>query len=209
MKILIIDPQFLTRSGLIHLLTSYSNQIAIYEADSFAVAQSYLASDEHYDLIFCELDLPDVDHRDIVHKLHSQEPDSHIVLFTWRQHSADIRQSLVQGARSYLCKGALAEQMKLAIHGLLQGRDYLPDETTPSRGASTSRSDIERHLSPRQQEIMQLLAQGLSNKEIANILGITEGTIRVHLSAIFKAIKVSNRTEATLWYLLRQNKLTA
>jgi DNA-binding NarL/FixJ family response regulator len=54
---------------------------------------------------------------------------------------------------------------------------------------------------------MQLLAQGLSNKEIANILGITEGTIRVHLSAIFKAIKVSNRTEATLWYLLRQKKL--
>lgn len=62
-------------------------------------------------------------------------------------------------------------------------------------------------MSPRQLEIMQLLAQGLSNKEIANILGITEGTIRVHLSAIFKAIKVSNRTEATLWYLLRQKKL--
>lgn len=209
MKILIIDPQFLTRSGLIHLLTSYSDKVAIYEADSFSVAQNYLASGEHYDLIFCELDLPDIDHRDIVHKLHNQVPDSHVVLFTWRQHSADIRQALVQGARSYLCKGAVAEQMKLAIHGLLQGRDYLPDDNAQQRNGPTTRSDIERHLSPRQQEIMQLLAQGLSNKEIANILGITEGTIRVHLSAIFKAIKVSNRTEATLWYLLRQNKLTA
>ena len=208
-KILIIDPQFLTRSGLIHLLTSYSNSIAIYEADSFSVAQNYLASGEHYDLIFCELDLPDVDHRDIIHKLHGEVPDSHLVLFTWRQHSADIRQALVQGARSYLCKGSIAEHMKLAIHGLLQGREYVPDETVQPRGTNTVRSDIERHLSPRQQEIMQLLAQGLSNKEIANILGITEGTIRVHLSAIFKAIKVSNRTEATLWYLLRQNKLTA
>lgn len=209
MKILIIDPQFLTRSGLIHLLTSYSDKVAIYEADSFSVAQNYLASGEHYDLIFCELDLPDIDHRDIVHKLHNHVPDSHVVLFTWRQHSADIRQALVQGARSYLCKGAVAEQMKLAIHGLLQGRDYLPDDNAQQRNGPTTRSDIERHLSPRQQEIMQLLAQGLSNKEIANILGITEGTIRVHLSAIFKAIKVSNRTEATLWYLLRQNKLTA
>lgn len=209
MKILIIDPQFLTRSGLIHLLTSYSDKVAIYEADSFSVAQNYLASGEHYDLIFCELDLPDIDHRDIVHKLHNQVPDSHVVLFTWRQHSADIRQALVQGARSYVCKGAVAEQMKLAIHGLLQGRDYLPDDNAQQRNGPTTRSDIERHLSPRQQEIMQLLAQGLSNKEIANILGITEGTIRVHLSAIFKAIKVSNRTEATLWYLLRQNKLTA
>ncbi|MCL5050343.1 MAG: response regulator transcription factor [Firmicutes bacterium] len=209
MKILILDSQFLTRSGLIHLLTSYSDRIAIYEADSFSVAQNYLNSGEHYDMIFTELDLPDVDHRDVVQKIYQQGANSHIVLFTWRQHSADIRQALVQGARSYLCKGAVAEQMKLAIHGLLQGRDYLPEDAMYSSSSNSARNDIERHLSPRQQEIMQLLAQGLSNKEIANILGITEGTIRVHLSAIFKAIKVSNRTEATLWYLLRQNKLSA
>ncbi|RUO24500.1 DNA-binding response regulator [Aliidiomarina minuta] len=207
MKILIIDPQFLTRSGLIHLLTSYSDNVAIYEADSFAVAQSYLSGSESYDMIFAELDLPDIEHRDIVQRIYSLAPQSHQVLFTWRQHNADIRQAIVQGARSYLCKGASAEQMKLAIHGLLQGKDYLPVED--SSGSKSVRSDIQRHLSPRQQEIMQLLAQGLSNKEIANILGITEGTIRVHLSAIFKAIKVSNRTEATLWYLLRQNKLSA
>ncbi|RUO31274.1 LuxR C-terminal-related transcriptional regulator [Aliidiomarina soli] len=209
MKILILDPQFLTRSGLIHLLTSYSEKVSIYEADSFAVAQNYLASGESYDMIFAELDLPDLDHRDITQKLYSLAPQSHIVLFTWRQHNADIRHALVQGARSYLCKGSVAEQMKLAIHGLLQGREYLPAETSNTSSGHGARNDIERHLSPRQQEIMQLLAQGLSNKEIANILGITEGTIRVHLSAIFKAIKVSNRTEATLWYLLRQNKLSA
>lgn len=208
MKILILDPQFLTRSGLIHLLTSYSDKVSIYEADSFSVAQSYLQG-ESFDMVFTELDLPDVDHRDIVHKLTHVAANAHIVLFTWRQYSADVRQSLIQGARSYLCKGAVAEQMKLAIHGLLQDRDYLPDDATVSGAATSTRSDIERHLSPRQQEIMQLLAQGLSNKEIANILGITEGTIRVHLSAIFKAIKVSNRTEATLWYLLRQNKLSS
>lgn len=207
MKILILDPQFLTRSGLIHLLTSYSDKVAIYEADSFSVAHAYLSS-ESFDMVFTELDLPDVDHRDVVQKLYALAPDSHLILFTWRQHSADIRQSLVQGARSYLCKGAAAEQMKLAIHGLLQGREYLPDESSMPGSSASTRTDIERHLSPRQQEIMQLLAQGLSNKEIANILGITEGTIRVHLSAIFKAIKVSNRTEATLWYLLRQNKLS-
>lgn len=209
MKILILDPQFLTRSGLIYLLTNYSDKVAIYEADSFAVAQNYLSSGEAYDMIFSELDLPDIDHREVAQRLHAMAAQSHIVLFTWRQHSADIRQSIIQGARSYLCKGAVAEQMKLAIHGLLQGREYLPDESSYNGQSKSARNDIERSLSPRQQEIMQLLAQGLSNKEIANILGITEGTIRVHLSAIFKAIKVSNRTEATLWYLLRQNKLSA
>lgn len=204
MKILIIDPQFITRSGLIHLITSYRSDVAIYEATDFDVAESYLGSGEKYDLIFCELDLPDLDYRQVVSKLHSLAPESHLVMFTWRRRQNDIRQCINQGARSYLRKDSSGEEIKLAVHGLLQNRSYLPEEDYSNGG---SRGEHERRLSPRQLEIMQLLAQGLSNKEIANILGITEGTIRVHLSSIFKAINVSNRTEATLWYLLRQNKL--
>lgn len=201
MKILIIDPQFLTRTGLIHLLTSQPGSIAIYEATSLEVAKSYLNSGETYDLIFAELDLPDADHRFVTNTLHSLAPNSHIVLFTWRRGTADIQTGIAQGAQSYLRKDASAESVKLAIHGLLQDKPYLPTDDLPYR----KQTEADRKLSPRQREIMQLLAQGLSNKEIANILGITEGTIRVHLSAIFKAIKVSNRTEATLWYLLRQS----
>ncbi|WP_113908323.1 LuxR C-terminal-related transcriptional regulator [Aliidiomarina celeris] len=206
MKILIIDPQFITRSGLIYLLTSYTSEVAIYEATDIEVAESYLTSGESYDLIFTELDLPDADHKNVVSRLAALAPDAHIVLFTWRQHQADIRQCYNQGAKSYLRKDISAEEVKLAVHGLLQGKAYVPESSTRFE---SYRSDAERKLSPRQQEIMQLLAQGLSNKEIANILGITEGTIRVHLSSIFKAIKVSNRTEATLWYLLRQNKVAS
>ncbi|TRW48039.1 response regulator transcription factor [Aliidiomarina halalkaliphila] len=201
MKILIIDPHFITRSGLIHVITTYPGEISIYEATTFAVAQDYLASGERFDLIFTELDLPDADYRHVVSRLRELSPSAHIVLFTWRSQSNDIQGAVSQGARSYLRKDALAEDVKMAIHGLLQGRTYMPTESLRYR----EQSEAERKLSPRQREIMQLLAQGLSNKEIANILGITEGTIRVHLSAIFKAIKVSNRTEATLWYLLRQN----
>lgn len=206
MKILIIDPQFITRSGLIYLLTSYTSNVAIYEATDLEVAESYLTSGEDYDLIFTELDLPDADHKNVVSRLVEIAPDAHIVLFTWRQHQSDIRQCYSQGAQSYLRKDISAEEVKLAVHGLLQGKPYVPEASTRFE---SYRSDSERKLSPRQQEIMQLLAQGLSNKEIANILGITEGTIRVHLSSIFKAIKVSNRTEATLWYLLRQNKVAS
>ena len=201
MKILIIDPQFITRTGLIHLLTSQPGSIAIYEATSLEVAKGYIESGESYDLIFSELDLPDADHRFVTNTLQSLAPKSHIILFTWRRSAADIQTGIAQGAQSYLRKDASAESVKMAIHGLLQNKTYLPTDDMPYR----QQSEADRKLSPRQREIMQLLAQGLSNKEIANILGITEGTIRVHLSAIFKAIKVSNRTEATLWYLLRQS----
>jgi len=206
MKILIIDPQFITRSGLIYLLTSYTSNVAIYEATDLEVAESYLNSGESYDLIFTELDLPDAEYKEIVPRLANLAPEAHIVLFTWRQHRADIHECFSQGAQSYLRKDISAEEVKLAVHGLLQGKTYVPEMS--SANYDRFRTDSGRKLSPRQQEIMQLLAQGLSNKEIAHILGITEGTIRVHLSSIFKAIKVSNRTEATLWYLLRKDKVT-
>lgn len=201
MKILIIDPQFITRTGLIHLLTAQPGSIAIYEATDMKIARDYLESGEHFDLIFTELELPDCDHRYVANTLRQLAPKSHVILFTWKDSSGDVQAALSQGAQSYLCKNSSGEEVKLAIHGLLQNKPYLPDSTSM---ANQKTSEAERKLSPRQREIMQLLAQGLSNKEIASILGITEGTIRVHLSAIFKAIKVSNRTEATLWYLLRQ-----
>lgn len=205
MKILIIDPSFYMRAGLIQVLTNYAAQPSIFEAESFAVAEIYLAADE-YDLIFIEMNLPDEEIRPALQRLKRLAPRAHNVLFTQARSLSDVRQVLAAGVRSYLPKDASAENAKLAIKSLLNGDRYIPDDPTLNEPRSHT-SGVETFLSPRQLEIMQLLAQGLSNKEIANILGITEGTIRVHLSAIFKAIKVSNRTEATLWYLLRQKKL--
>lgn len=204
MKILIIDPQFLTRSGLIYLLTTYSSNVAIYEATDLEIAKSYLQSGESYDLIFTELDLPDASYKEVIPALKEWAPDSHLILFTWRQFRTDIRDAINQGAASYIRKDISAEEIKLAVHDILQGKAYIP-ELSAGRYDSF-RTESGRRLSPRQQEILQLLSQGLSNKDIAEILGITEGTIRVHLSTIFKAIKVSNRTEATLWYLMQQKK---
>ncbi len=206
MKILIIDAQFFVRSGLIQLLTSYSEDLAIYEAQSFEIAQEYLRHQSDYNIIFFDMDIPDAEMRPTLQTLKKMAPSAHIVLFSWARPLSDVRQALSNGVRSYLPKDASAEEAKQAIRMLLQNDRYLPDESRLD-DTNNRQGSAEHFLSPRQLEIMQLLAQGLSNKEIATILGITEGTIRVHLSAIFKAIKVSNRTEATLWYLLRQKRL--
>jgi DNA-binding NarL/FixJ family response regulator len=206
MKILIIDAQFFVRSGLIQLLTSYADDLAIYEAQSFEIAQEYLRHQSDYNIIFFDMDIPDAEVRPTLQILKKMAPAAHIVLFSWARPLSEIRQALSNGIRSYLPKDSNAEEAKQAIRVLLQNDRYLPDESRLDENSSRQGS-AEHFLSPRQLEIMQLLAQGLSNKEIATILGITEGTIRVHLSAIFKAIKVSNRTEATLWYLLRQKRL--
>ena len=206
MKILIIDHQFFIRAGLIHLITSYASDVAIYEAPSFDVAKEYLRHQNNYNLLFLDMDLPDAEIRPTLATLKKLAPAAHIVLFSWPRPLSEVRQALTAGVRSYLPKDASDEEAKLAIRVLLQNDRYLPDESRLNDKVS-SQGSAENFLSPRQLEIMQLLAQGLSNKEIATILGITEGTIRVHLSAIFKAIKVSNRTEATLWYLLRQKRL--
>lgn len=206
MKILIIGSQFFVRAGLIQVLTGFSDDLAIFEAPTFAIAQEYLRHQTDYNLIFLDMDIPDAEIRSCLQTLKKISPTAHIVLLSWPRPLSEIRQALSNGVRSYLPKDASAEEAKQAIRILLQNDRYLPEESRLS-DVTTRQGPAEHFLSPRQLEIMQLLAQGLSNKEIATILGITEGTIRVHLSAIFKAIKVSNRTEATLWYLLRQKRL--
>lgn len=208
MKILIIDSQFFTRAGLIHLCTSYTSDVSIFEAPTFELATDYLQHSNQYNLIFLDVDLPDAEIRPSLALIKEYAPTAHIVLYCWSRPMSEIRQALASGVRSYLPKDSSAEDAKLAIRMLLKNDRYLPDESRLSEFTPRN-TQAESFLSPRQLEIMQLLAQGLSNKEIATILGITEGTIRVHLSAIFKAIKVSNRTEATLWYLLRQKRLVS
>ncbi|CAB0151813.1 Response regulator protein VraR [Pseudidiomarina piscicola] len=207
MKILIIDSQFFTRAGLIHLCTSYTTDVSIFEAATFELAIDYLKHSDQYNLIFIDMDLPDAEIRPSLAIIKKYAPIAHIVLYCWSRPMSEIRQALASGIRSYLPKNASAEDAKMAIRALLENDRYLPDESKMNELPHNTQA--ESFLSPRQLEIMQLLAQGLSNKEIATILGITEGTIRVHLSAIFKAIKVSNRTEATLWYLLRQKRLVS
>lgn len=208
MKILIIDPQFFTRAGLINLCTGFSADLSIFECPTFELATEYLQHSGQYNLIFLDMDLPDAEIRPSLALIKKYAPTAHVVLFCWSRPMSEIRQALSAGVRSYLPKDATAEDAKLAIRALMKNDRYLPDESRLNEVAPRA-SQAESFLSPRQLEIMQLLAQGLSNKEIATILGITEGTIRVHLSAIFKAIKVSNRTEATLWYLLRQKRLVS
>ncbi|RUO52261.1 DNA-binding response regulator [Pseudidiomarina homiensis] len=208
MKILIIDSQFFTRAGLIHLCTSYTSELSIFEAPTFELANEYLQHSSQYNLIFLDMDLPDAELRPTLAQIKHYAPTAHVVLFCWPRPMTEVRQAMSAGVRSYLPKDSSAEEAKHAVRTLLRNDRYVPDETKLT-DMPIRNSQAENFLSPRQLEIMQLLAQGLSNKEIATILGITEGTIRVHLSAIFKAIKVSNRTEATLWYLLRQKRLVS
>ncbi|WP_417690913.1 DNA-binding response regulator [Pseudidiomarina sp.] len=208
MKILIIDSQFFTRAGLIHLCTSYTSELSIFEAPTFDLASEYLQHSSQYNLIFLDVDLPDAELRPALAQIKHYAPTAHVVLFCWSRPMTEVRQAMTAGVRSYLPKDSSADEAKHAVRILLRNDRYVPDDAKTT-DIPTRHNQAENFLSPRQLEIMQLLAQGLSNKEIATILGITEGTIRVHLSAIFKAIKVSNRTEATLWYLLRQKRLVS
>lgn len=205
MKVLIIDPQFITRLGLIHLIMNSLTGVSIYEAEQLETAYDYLGSGEGYDFIFMEYNYTQgTTQQEAVSSIVEKAPDAHVVIFSWDKSANDVRQALKAGAKSYLDKSLGAEELKLAMHDLKQGKEYLPALETLNENKFRTASG--RRLSPRQREIMLYLSQGMSNKEIAETLDITEGTIRVHLSAIFKAIKVSNRTEATLWYLTQLNK---
>ena len=122
---------------------------------------------------------------------------------------ADARRSLQAGALGYIPKTLESQIILGALRLILSGGIYVPElllgkKSGPSaRPASTKKkttadTSVQKVLTRRQQDVLQLMSKGRSNKQIARQLGITEGTTKLHVSAIFKALKATNRTEATV-----------
>ena len=101
MKILIIDSQFFTRAGLIHLCTSYTSDLSIFEAPTFDLASEYLQHSSQYNLIFLDVDLPDAELRPALAQIKHYAPTAHVVLFCWSRPMTEIRQAMTAGVRSY------------------------------------------------------------------------------------------------------------
>jgi len=127
-------------------------------------------------------------------------PDSDILIFadtSVRQAQPDGRGRLI-----HLPRAASAEDVALAIERFAQPREGTARQSPPLNATqfARSRAAIQQKLSHRQREIMDMVAEGLANKEIAHRLGIAEGTVKAHIHAVFRALGVSNRTQAVLRY---------
>jgi DNA-binding NarL/FixJ family response regulator len=196
MKILHADDHSLFREGLGFFLKLLDPSVIALEAGNFQATLDKLALEWPVRLLLLDLEMPGMNGLDGFHAIRRRYPDLAVAIVSGVSDAAVMRTLIDAGARGFIPKMANSEQLMGALRRILQGEIYLPDALfLRSSGLTTS---VEEHsvLTTRQQEILPLLAEGMPNKKIARMLGVTEGTVKQHLKDLFRRLEASNRTQA-------------
>jgi len=183
-KIIVVDDHPIVREGLV---TALARREDFTIAGAFASAEELLASRIDADVVLLDLELPGMSGVDAVSKI-----DAAVLVLTAYANDEQIDAVLRAGARGYLLKGAALDEIERAIRTVARGETYI-DPRVASRLVALSRAP---RLSAREREVLALLADGKSNKEIAAALKITERTVKFHVTAIFNKLGAENRAQA-------------
>lgn len=196
-RILIVDDHPVVRDGLALILGTEPDLEVVGEAGDGEAALR-LAAALQPDVLVLDLAMPGIDGVAVIQRLRAAHVGTGILVFTAFDTDERILAALRAGAAGYLLKGAPREEIFGAIRTVAAGGSLLPP-VVASRLLRHVRDGSEaapEALSPRQQEVLQLLTQGLQNKEIARALGITERTAKFHVEAVLRRLGATNRTEA-------------
>ncbi len=213
MKILIVDDHPLIREALKHVLAVLDANIFLVEAQNFAEGLAAAASNADLDLILLDLGLPDVDGIDALAELRRSYPAVPTVVLSASEHPATVMRAIETGAMGFIPKTTSSHLLLNALRLVLGGGVYLPTEVLrqhrgtpePALRLAVEASDSGKMLSPReigltvrQADVLALLVQGKSNKLICRDLDLAEGTVKIHVTAILRALNVINRTQAVI-----------
>jgi len=208
MKILIVDDHALIRDAMQSLLKKLKRGATVLEASDSRQAMETIASHPEISLVLLDLNLPDSDGLQVLTELRERYPAVAIVVVSAVQERAKVMKALDLGAVGYIPKSARREVMMSALKLIFAGGVYIPPEilareelshsAIPPRNDRPIVSPSEVGLSGRQLEVLALLMQGKNNKIICRSLGLAEPTVKNHVTAILKALKVTNRTEAVI-----------
>ena len=212
-KILIIDDHPLIREALRHVLAVLDSELNLIEAQNFAAALKAAEADPNLDLILLDLGLPDIDGFDALAELRKRYPGAPVVVLSASEEPATVTRAIDTGAMGFIPKTTSNHLLLNALRLVLAGGVYLPVEVLrqhagtpePALRLSAEAGQAGKMLTPqdigltaRQADVLALLVQGKSNKLICRDLGLAEGTVKIHVTAILKALNVSNRTQAVI-----------
>jgi DNA-binding NarL/FixJ family response regulator len=207
MKILVVDDHALIREALHGVLRKLARGAVILEASNCAQTMEAVASHPDISLILLDLNLPDRDGFSMLAELRERNPAVSVVVLSAAQNRANVIKALDLGAMGYIPKSARNEVMLSALQLVFAGGIYIPPEilarehlphTGPSGGGRAIVSPADLGLTDRQLDVLALIMQGKNNKSICRTLNLAEPTVKNHVTAILKALKVTNRTEAVI-----------
>jgi DNA-binding NarL/FixJ family response regulator len=197
MKILHADDHSMFREGLRFFLKLLDPQVVVLEASNIQAALDKLALEAPVDLIVLDLQMPGMSELDGFFAIHRRYPKLPIVIVSGLNDPRTIRALIDGGARGYIPKLATSEQLMDALRRVMRGEVYLPDALfIPDTQSTAGKGDEAAAFTPRQLEILPLLAEGMPNKRIADALDVTEGTVKQHLKDLFRRLNARNRTQA-------------
>jgi DNA-binding NarL/FixJ family response regulator len=196
-RVVVVDGHAVVRTGLVQLLGGASDIEVVGEAADGAEAVAVVA-ERVPDLVLMDLQMPRVDGVTATRMLREQAPGCEVLVLTSYSDGDRIVAALDAGAVGYLLKDADPDDILEGVRAVSRGES--PIHPRAARQRLTARLTPDRPtLTPREEEVLELVRRGLANKEIARRLAISERTVKAHLGSVFAAIGVQDRTQAALW----------
>lgn len=212
MKILIADDHDLFLMGLQLILKNWNPNVELVCAHNYGDIFSILKKTDDFDLIMTDLAMPGDIWQNAIARIHEQVPETPMVILSAVFDGEIVKKTIEIGVSGYLSKTSSNREIIEAVDLVLSGGAYLPSDFLQTQTLDhNSMTDkllegmkeetapaTDKHLTPRQIDVLKCVADGKSNKQIAYELGLTEGTVKLHVTAILKILNVYNRTGAVM-----------
>jgi DNA-binding NarL/FixJ family response regulator len=197
-KVMVVDDHPLMRVGVASIINARADMTVVAQTGTGEEAVT-LFPQHKPDVTLMDLRLPKMSGVDSIRAIRGRWPSARFVVLTTYEGDEDIHRALEAGARGYVIKGMPYQTLIDALLRVHSGGRFLPPPVARALAARMPDSD----LSSREQEVLRHLVDGMTNKEIANLLGITEATVKCHVSTILMRLNVSDRTQAVVTALQR------
>ena len=200
MKILIADDHALFRDGLALRLEQIAPDAAILQASNYAQIFKIIKSDNNISAIVLDIEMQDMPWFDALQEIRRTLPDTALIVVSASEDSRTIRSVMSAGAKGYIPKRSESKVFDNAFKLVFDGGTYVPPiliNNPPINNLSTKSTGL-KTLTNRQSQVLDLIAQGKSNKQIAYDMGVSESTVKLHINALLRSLHVSNRTQAVI-----------
>ena len=198
-RVLVVDDHAVVRDGLELLLERFEPVTCVGTAADGAEAVA-MTADLAPDVVLMDLSMPVMDGTEATRRITESHPDTAVLVLTTFADDRHVMAAIDAGAVGYLLKDSSPDQLLAGVEAAARGESPLDPKVAGALMASRRRApEPTVSLTTREREVLALVVEGLANKNIARRLGISEKTVKAHLTSVFSALGVTDRTQAALW----------